>query len=331
MENNTVTLQDVQEAAKRIEKYIRHTPLLCEENMEKALQCKVYLKPEMLQVTGSFKMRGALNAIFSLTEEEREKGIICSSSGNHGKACALAGIMTKTHVVVVLPDDTPEAKIKGIEELGGEVILGPRMYSDRWKMVREIQAEKGYTIVHGYEDYKVMAGQGTLALEVLEDMSDIDTIVVPVGGGGLISGVATAAKALKPDIKIVGVQAKASDAYVESFQAGHPVEAPCFPSLADGLTCRRPGENPYPIIENLVDEFVAVSEEDIAKSVKLIAQEAKLIAEPSSCVGVAAVLGKELKVREDEKVCFILTSGNWNIDWIGMLLKDEKIPESELS
>lgn len=325
MEKTTVTLNDVIEAAERIKPYVVRTPLLREKTMDEVLGCEVYLKPEMLQVTGAFKMRGAVNKIFSLSKEERDKGIICSSSGNHGKACALAGKMTGTRIIVVLPDDAPKAKIDGITNLGGEVILGPRIYKERWEMVREEVAKHGYTIAHGYEDYDVMAGQGTLGLEILEDLPYVDTVFVPVGGGGLIAGVATAIKSINPKVRIIGVQAKASDAYVQSRKAGEPVEVPCYPSLADGLTCRRPGDNPYPIIDKYVDEFVSVDEESIQKAVKLVAEEAKLIAEPSSCVGIAAILGGEIKMKPDEKVCFILTSGNWDIDLIGKLLNDEHV------
>ncbi len=325
MEKTTVTLQDVLEAKERIKPYIVRTPLLREKTMDELLGCEVYFKPEMLQVTGAFKMRGAVNKIFSLTDEERAKGIICSSSGNHGKACALAGKMTGTRIIVVLPDDAPKAKIDGITKLGGEVILGPRVYAPRWEMVREEVAKHGYTIAHGYEDYDVMAGQGTLGLEILEDLPYIDTVFVPIGGGGLIAGVATAIKSINPKVRIIGVQAKASDAYVQSRKAGEPVEVPCFPSLADGLTCRRPGDNPYPIIDKYVDEIVSVTEESIAKAVVMVAEEAKLVAEPSSCVGIAAILDGEVKVRPDEKCAFILTSGNWDIDLIGKLLKGEHV------
>lgn len=329
MEKNTVTLQDVSNAAKRIRPYIRRTPLLYEETLSDQLNCQVYLKPEMLQYTGAFKMRGALNKFLQLTEEEKEKGIICSSSGNHGRACAYLGKRLGVRVIVVLPADAPKVKIKSIEDLGGEIILGPRLYQDRWEMVKEEQKKHGYTLVHGYEDYDVMAGQGTIALEVLEDLKNVDTIIVPVGGGGLIAGIATAVKALKPDTRIIGVQAKASDAYVESFRAGKPVEAPCFPSLADALSCRRPGINPYPIICKYVDEFAAVTEEDMRTATKLVADQAKLIAEPSSCTTLAAVIGGQIKVEKSENVCFVLTSGNWDLDKLGCIFKNEEITDLE--
>ena len=279
----------------------------------------------MLQVTGAFKMRGAVNKIYSLTDEERACGIICSSSGNHGKAMSLAGKMTGTRIIVVLPDDCPKAKIDGIKELGGEVLLGPRIYKPRWEMVAKEVEEHGYTVAHGYEDYYVMAGQGTIGLEIMQDLPQIDTVFVPIGGGGLIAGVATAIKAIKPSVRIVGVQAKASDAYIQSRKAGKPVEVPCYPSLADGIGCRYPGTNPYPIIEELVDELVSVTEESIAAATKLVAEKTKLVAEPTSCVGVAAILDGEVKVRPDERVAFILTSGNWDIDLLGKLYKGEHV------
>lgn len=320
MVEDKLNIAMIREAYERISPYIRRTPMLREKTMDDRLNCRVWVKPEMLQISGAFKMRGALNKILSLTDEERKRGIICSSSGNHGKACALLGKKMGMKVVVVLPEDVPKVKIKDIERLGGEVILGPRLYDERWKMVREEVAEHGYTIVHAYEDYVVMAGQGTTGLEIMEDAPEIDTIIVPVGGGGLLSGVAVAAKTLKPSVKIVGVQAKASDAYVRSMKAGHPVEIDMEPTIADGLTGRKPGINPYPILEKYVDEWISVGEDDIREAVRLVAAEAKLIAEPSSSVGIAALLSGEYKAEPDENIAFVLTSGNWDIDRIGDIL-----------
>lgn len=323
-----LTVEDVIEAQRRIRPYIFRTPLLRSGSMDEILGCQVYLKPEMLQVSGAFKMRGAVNAIFSLSVRQREQGVICSSSGNHGKACALAGKMTGTHVIVVLPEDAPKAKSDGIRALGGEVILGPRLYSDRWDMVKEEVKKHGYTIVHGYEDYSVMAGQGTIGLEILEDLPYVDTLLVPVGGGGLVSGVATAVKSLRPDVRIIGVQAKASDGYVRSLHVGYPVEVDVHPSLADGLTCRRPGTNPFPIIQKYVDDCVSVCEDSIAEAVRLIADKANLIAEPSAAVGVAAVLEGSYRPETRERVAFILTSGNWDMNKIGMILNHESVDGS---
>ena len=322
MEKTTVTLEDIQSAAKRIAPYVRRTPLLRQEAMGKLLGCDVYLKPEMLQVTGAFKLRGAMSKILSLTEEDRAKGIITSSSGNHGQACAFAGEKLGMHVTVLVPNDTPLIKVNNARRMGAEVILWDRSYDKRWAKVHEEVAEHGYTIVHPYEDPMVMAGQGTIALEIMEDLEDLDTIIVPIGGGGLISGISTAVKALKPSVRVIGVQASASAAYAESRKVGKPVEVPCLPTVADGLSCRRPGNNPYPIIEKNVDDIVAVEEKDILEATKMVAKEAKLVAEPSACVGIGAILGGKIKVRPDEKVAFVLTSGNWDIDMLGKVYND---------
>ncbi len=322
MEKTTVTLEDIQSAAKRIAPYIRRTPLLRQEAMGKLLGCDVYLKPEMLQVTGAFKLRGAMSKILALTPEERAKGIITSSSGNHGQACAFAGEKLGMHVTVLVPNDTPLIKVNNARRMGAEVILWDRSYDKRWAKVHEEVAEHGYTIVHPYEDPMVMAGQGTIALEIMEDLEDLDTIIVPIGGGGLISGISTAVKALKPSVRVIGVQASASAAYAESRKVGKPVEVPCLPTVADGLSCRRPGNNPYPIIEKNVDDIVAVEEKDILEATKMVAKEAKLVAEPSACVGIGAILGGKIKVRPDEKVAFVLTSGNWDIDMLGKVYND---------
>jgi threonine dehydratase len=170
-----------------------------------------------------------------------------------------------------------------------------------------------------------MAGQGTIGLEIIEDLPTIDTVLVPIGGGGLISGISTAIKESKPNVRVIGVQAAASPAYYVSRQNGYPSEVPSLPTVADGLSCRRPGKNPYPIIEKYVDEIVVVEEEEILEAVRFVARHAKLVAEPSACVGVAALLSGKVKTRPDEKVCLVLTSGNWDIDSIGKILKGEQV------
>ncbi len=325
MEKLSLTIDDIKSAAIRIAPYVRRTPLLQEEALGKILGCDVYVKPEMLQITGAFKLRGAMSKILTLTPKELSKGIITSSSGNHGQACAYAGEKLGIHVTVVLPNDTPPLKVNNAKRMGAETILWDRSYDKRWEKVHEEVEKHGYTIVHPYEDFMVMAGQGTIALEILEDLKDVETIVVPIGGGGLISGISTAVKALKPSVRIVGVQAAASPAYAESRKAGKPVEVPANPTVADGISCRRPGKNTYPIIEKNVDEIVTVEENYILEATKLVAKETKLLAEPTSCVVVAAVLSKKIQLRADEKTAFVLTSGNWDIDLLGKIYNDIKV------
>ncbi len=325
MKKTSVTLQDVREAAERIRPYIRHTPLLREKSMDQALRCLVYLKPEMLQITGAFKVRGALSKVLSLTPDEMKKGIITSSSGNHGQSCAFIGQMLGIHTTVVIPENAPAIKIENARAMGADVIVWKRNYVERMKKVREEIAEHGYILVHPYEDYTVMAGQGTIGLEIMEDLPDVDTVVVPIGGGGLISGVSTAIKESKPKVRVIGVQAAACGAYYASRQNGYPTTVTPRPTVADGLTAVRISDYTYPIIEKYVDDIVAVEEEDIKEAVRVVARHAKLVAEPSACVGIAALMSGKVKTRPDEIVCAVLTAGNWDISLIGKLLKGEQI------
>ncbi|MCU0484741.1 MAG: threonine/serine dehydratase [Anaerolineales bacterium] len=325
MEKTTVSLQDIREAAERIRPYIRRTPILREKSMDKVLGCQSYLKPEMLQITGSFKLRGALSKILSLTPEELKKGIITSSSGNFGQACAYAGQMLGIHVTVVIPEDAPKLKIENARAMGAEVILWSRNYYERWKLIHQKVAEHGYVIAHPYEDYTVMAGQGTIALEIMEDLPDVDTLVVPIGGGGLISGISTAIKESKPNIRVIGVQAAACCVYYVSRQNRYPSKVSPLSTVADGLSCAQASENTYPIIEKYVDDIVIVEEEPIMEAARLVAREAKLVAEPSACVGIAALLSGRVKTQPDEKVCLVLTAGNWDIQMIGKMLKGEQV------
>lgn len=326
MDEKTLTLQDIYDAQERIKPYTRKTPLLREASMDEFLgDCQVYLKAEMLQVSGAFKMRGAANSILSLNDEQRKKGVICVSSGNHGKACATVGHLTGTPITVVLPEDVPQAKMRGVEKMGGTVIPAPRDYNKRMAVAYEQVEKNGYTMVHAYENYGVMAGQGTIGLEILEDLEDVDTVIVPVSGGGMMSGIATAIKSLKPEVKVIGAQASNSDGYAASWRAGKWATIVTQATLADGLTCEEPSEPNYSIMKKYVDDFVTADEDSIRTAVKLIASEAKLMAEPSACVGVGAVLSGSYKPQPNEKICFVLSGGNWDVNMIGKILNDEPV------
>ncbi|MBR2531976.1 MAG: threonine/serine dehydratase [Lachnospiraceae bacterium] len=323
MSKKTVSLADIQEAKARITPYIRRTPLLDQTAMNDEVGCKVWLKPEMLQYVGAFKLRGALNKILSLSEEDRQRGIITSSSGNHAQACAFAGQLLHCPVVVVIPEDAPQIKINNARAMGAEVVLWERTYDARWAKIAEMVKEHNYVVVHPYEDPMVMAGQGTLGLEILEDLPDVDTVLVPIGGGGLISGVSTAIKETNPNVRVVGVQAAASAAYYESRKAGECVGVEPLATVADGLSCRRASQVNFDIIERYVDEIVTVEEDAICEALRVVANRGKLIAEPSACVGIAALLSGAVKVRPDEKVVSILTAGNWNIEDIARIYLGE--------
>lgn len=310
---NYPTLQDILEARERLRPHIRHTPLLRAEKIEKAVGCELYLKPEMLQITGAFKIRGALNKAFSLSREEITNGIIATSSGNHAQGLAYAARMLGVKAFLVLPVTTPKIKIENTKALGAEVILFDGDTAARWKKVHEIAQEMKYAVVHAFEDPLVMAGQGTIGCKILEDLEDVETVIIPMGGGGLVSGIATAIKETKPWVRVVGAEPALTPKYHHSRLNKQRTSLPLANTVADGLRISVPGENPYPIIERYVDEIVLVEDEHIIAGMRVLAKDAKLIAEPAASIGVGALLAGAVKVRANEKVCAVLSGGNWDL------------------
>ncbi len=307
------TIQDIREAQERLKPHVRHTPLLRAEKMEKALGCQLYLKPETLQITGAFKIRGALNKSLSLSKEAIANGIIATSSGNHAQGLAYAARLLGVKAVLVIPVNSPKIKIENTKALGAEVILFDGDTAARWKRVCEIAEENNYAVVHAFEDPLVMAGQGTIGCEILEDLEDVDTVIIPMGGGGLISGIATAIKETKPSVRVIGAEPALTPKYFHSRINKERTSLPLKNTIADGLRISVPGQNPYPIIEKYVDEIVLVEDEHIIAGMRLLAKEAKLIAEPAAAIGIGALLAGAIKVKPDEKVCVVLTGGNWDL------------------
>ncbi|HZX25791.1 MAG TPA: threonine/serine dehydratase [Telluria sp.] len=310
---NYPTIQDIRDAQERLRPHIRRTPILRAEKIEKAAGCQVYLKPETLQITGAFKLRGALNKSLSLTREEIANGIIATSSGNHAQGLAYAARMLGVKAILVLPVTTPKIKVANTKALGAEVILFDGDTAARWKHVYEIAAQNQYAVVHAFEDPLVMAGQGTIGCEILEDMDDVDTVIIPMGGGGLISGIATAIKETRPSVRVVGAEPALTPKYYHSRINGERTSLPLKDTIADGLRISVPGQNPFPIIEKYVDEIVLVDDEYIIGGMLALAKDAKLIAEPAASIGIGALLAGAVKVRPDEKVCVVLTGGNWDM------------------
>jgi threonine dehydratase len=308
-----LTADAVQAARERIRPHIRHTPLLRAEQLDERLGCRVHLKPEMLQVTGSFKARGALSRALLLQPEEKERGLIASSSGNHAQALAYAGRLVGARTVLVVPHDAPKVKIDRTRALGAEVILFEGEQAARWAFVDELVERRHYTMVHASEDPAVMAGQGTLALEVLEDAPGIDTFVVPLGGGGLLSGIAAAVKGLAPHVRVVGVEPELAPKYCVSRQQGRPTRVPAGPSIADGVKEELTGPNAWRCIERWVDDLVVAEEPYIREGLRLLAEDAKLFAEGAAAVGLGAVLSGRLKLPPSANVCFVLSGGNWDL------------------
>ncbi|MGO2235050.1 MAG: threonine ammonia-lyase [Marinomonas sp.] len=307
------TIEDIREAQKRLEPHIKHTPLLRAEKIELSLGCQLYLKPENLQITGAFKIRGALNKTLSMSKEEIANGIIATSSGNHAQGLAYAARMLGVKAILVLPVTTPKIKIENTKALGAEVVLFDGDTAARWKRVYEIAEENQYVPVHAFEDPLVMAGQGTIGCEILEDLEDVDTVIIPMGGGGLISGIATAIKEINPSVRVIGAEPALTPKYYYSRINKERTTLPLKNTIADGLRISVPGQNPYPIIEKYVDEIILVDDEHIIAGMRSLAKDAKLIAEPAASIGVGALLSGAVKLKPDEKVCVVLTGGNWDL------------------
>ncbi|MCD8036852.1 MAG: threonine/serine dehydratase [Clostridiales bacterium] len=307
-------ISDIIEAKKRISPYIHHTPILRCEKMESYFGCEIYFKPEILQITGAFKIRGALNKALSIPPEIRQRGLIATSSGNHAQGLAYAARMLGVKAIIVLPADAPKLKIENTKALGAEAILYDGNTAARWKYVYELAEKTGYVPVHAFEDPTVMAGQGTIGLEILEDLEDVDTVIVPMGGGGLISGISTAIKETKPSVRVIGAEPAMTPKYYESRKRGEYTALPDAYTVADGLRLSVPGKNPYPIIEKYVDEIITVSDDNIKEAMRMIARDEKLIVEPASAICIGTLLEGKLKVNEGEKVCSVLSGGNWDLD-----------------
>jgi threonine dehydratase len=318
---NHPTLQDIREAQERLKPHIRHTPLLRAEKIERAVGCQLYLKPETLQITGAFKIRGALNKALSLPREAIANGLIATSSGNHAQGIAYAARMLGVKATLVVPVTTPKIKIENTKAMGAEVILFDGDTAARWKRVCEIAEENKYAAVHGFEDPLVMAGQGTIGCEILEDLEDVDTVIVPLGGGGLLSGIATAIKETKPSVRVIGAEPALTPKYFQSRINKERTSLPLKNTIADGVRISVPGQNPFPIIEKYVDEIVLVDDEHIVAGMRVLARDAKLIAEPAASIGVGALLAGAVKVRPDEKVCAVLSGGNWNLSDLAEIYK----------
>lgn len=269
----------------------------------------LFLKPENLQRTGAFKIRGALNAVLSLETEKGQRGIITASSGNHGQAVALAGAITGYPATVIMPEDASPAKVDAVRGYGARVIFCGTSSRERIEMAEDLCLSKGLTFIHPFDDPLVMAGQGTIGLEIISDLPDVDNVLVPVGGGGLISGIATAIKETDPKIRITGVEPEQSNSMYLSIQAGERQQLDNIVSIADGLKTSIPGRNTFPVVQKYVDDIILVSEEEIRKAVLILLERCKILVEPSGAVTVAALISGRIHL-DDNRTVAVLSGGN---------------------
>jgi threo-3-hydroxy-L-aspartate ammonia-lyase len=288
-----IAVEDVRAAAERIAGLAHRTPVLRSRTLDALAGAPVALKAENLQRAGAFKFRGACNAVAAL----RPDGVCSVSSGNHAQALALAAREHGVRATILMPRDAPASKRAATEGYGAEVVEFDRYADDREALVRELAQERGLTLVHPYDEPLVMAGQGTVGLELAADVEDLDVVVVPCGGGGLLSGVATAIRATRPDARIVGVEPEASDDVARSLQAGERVTVEVRPTIADGQQLRTPGEHTWEVIRALVDDVVTVSDAEIVTALRLLFERVKVVAEPSGASALAALLAGRVPLR----------------------------------
>jgi threo-3-hydroxy-L-aspartate ammonia-lyase len=300
-----ISIDDVRAAADRIATLAHRTPLLRSRTLDARVGAPVALKAENLQRAGAFKFRGACNAVAAL----RPDGVCSVSSGNHAQALALAAREHGAHATILMPHDAPASKRAATEGYGAEVLEFDRYSEDRDALVRELAAERGLTLVHPYDEPLVMAGQGTVGLELAAEIEDLDVVLVPCGGGGLLSGVATAIKALRPAARIVGVEPQASDDTARSLRAGERVAVEVRPTIADGQQLPTPGERTWPVIRALVDDVVTVSDAEIVEAMRLLFERVKVVAEPSGATALAALLAGRVELRA-ATVGVVISGGN---------------------
>jgi len=315
-----IALDDVVAAQERLRGVANRTPVLRSRTLDERCSAEVFVKSESFQRSGSFKFRGAYNRISSLSADERERGVVTFSSGNHAQAVALAASLVGTKAVVVMPKDAPKAKAAATKGYGAEVVQYDRYREDREALGRALADERGLTLVPPFDDPMVMAGQGTAALELIQEVENLDVLLVPVGGGGLIAGSATAAKALLPDCRVIGVEPEAGDDTRRSLRAGRRVRLPEVPrTIADGLQLQSPGELPFEVNRRLVDDVVVVSDQEIVRAMGFLFERMKVVAEPSGAVGVAALLSSKVDAR-NLRVGVILSGGNVAADRFAHLI-----------
>lgn len=316
-----VELETIYRAHERIKDTVVETPFAFAPRLSEECGCEIYLKKENLQVTGAFKIRGAYNKIASLSDAERSCGVIAASAGNHAQGVAMAAQIFGIKALIVMPESTPLTKINGVRYYGAEVILAGSNYDEAYAYAATYGREHNMVFVHPFADDAVMAGQGTIALEMLEANPDLDAVIVPVGGGGLISGIASAIKSLRPDIRVIGVSAAGAPAMKESFEAGRPIDSLAVRTIADGIAVRDTSEITLAHILSAVDQIVTVDDEEIANAILFLLERQKLVVEGAGAAGVAALLHNKLPELRNKKVGVVLSGGNMDVTLLSVIIE----------
>ncbi len=313
-----LTLDKVFNASVVLKNIIRETPLAKAASV--APECTLYLKPENLQNTGSFKLRGSGYKIATLSDEEKQKGVIACSAGNHAQGVALAASKCGIPSLICLPDSAPISKVEATKGYGAQVCLVEGCYDDAYNKALQLKDEKGYTFVHPFDDEDVIAGQGTIALEVMNDLDDIDAVIVPIGGGGLISGIAYTIKSIRPNIKVYGVQAAGAPSMFNSINNGAIESLDRVSTIADGIAVKRPGEHTFDLINKYVDDIALVTEDEIASAILTLIEKQKMVAEGAGAVSVAAAMFNKFPIA-GKRVVSIVSGGNIDVTSLSRVIE----------
>jgi threonine dehydratase len=315
-----LTINDILEARERLRGVAHRTPVVTSRQINQQAGCAVFFKSENLQRAGAFKFRGAYNKLASLNDEERRRGILAYSSGNHAQATALAASLFGVPAVIVMPHDAPAIKVAATRGYGAEIVFYDRYRESRLDTAERVRQERGLTLVPPFDDYAIMAGQGTAALELLEDAPELDFLLAPVSGGGLLAGCAVAARHLQPGIRIFGVEPEAGNDAWQSLRKGERVEIAVPQTIADGLQVSAPGQLTFPILQELVEDILLVSDAELIGAMRFILERMKLLVEPSGAAGAAAVLQRKFDFSGN-RVGVILSGGNVDLGKLADYLK----------
>jgi threonine dehydratase len=315
-----LTLNQILEARQAIRPFVHRTPLDPSTTFSTLTGGTIYLKMENLQKTGSFKVRGAINKISKLSDEDKKKGVLAASAGNHAQGVAMAASRVGIPATIVMPESAPLAKVTATKGYGAKIILSGSVYDDAFQKAMEVQSETGATFIHAFNDLDVMAGQGTIGLEIFEDLPEVDTVLVPIGGGGLIAGIAVALKALKPNVRIIGVEAAGAPCMIQACQVGRPEPLEEASTLADGIAVKCAGDLPFSIVSRYVDSIVTVEEEEISEAILTLMERTKSIAEGAGAVTIAAALQRKVDLT-GQKAVLILSGGNIDVNFLAQIIE----------
>lgn len=318
------------QASRVLRGVVHKTPLDFSRTFSRITGGKIYMKLENLQKTGAFKVRGAYYKIYKLPEEAKKKGVVAASAGNHAQGVAYAASVAGIPATIVMPETAPISKIQATRGYGAKVVLHGLIYDDAYRKALEIAEETGATFIHPFDDLHIIAGQGSIAVEILQDLQDVDIVVVQIGGGGLISGIAAVAKNVLGDqVKVIGVEPEAAPKMKASIEAGRIVEIDAKPSIADGLLTRKPGELTYELVSELVDDIVTVSDDEIAHAILMLLERSKTVAEGAGAAGLAALLSGKIDVK-GKKVVTIISGGNIDVTMLSRIIMRELVRQKRI-